>query len=142
MIGAQCCEVTDDRFDRKRYRMTVKVTNMYKNNPIRGLFDTGCNTEALSLSACTKLGISHMINRNIRSTARGVDDRDLGVIGEVKTTLHIGNIPYTHSFQVLKDISGYDMMIGTRFMLSNDLMETIYGATQAALGKDNVTQGN
>ena len=142
LIGAQCCEVTADNFDQKRYRMTVKVTNMYKNNPIRGLFDTGCNTEALSLDACRKLGIAHLINRKVRSTARGVDNRDLGVVGEVSTTLHIGNIPYKHSFQVLKDISGYDMMIGTRFMLSNDLMDTIYGATQDALGKDNVYRGN
>ena len=142
-IGAQSIyEITDDRFDEKRYRMSVKVTNMYKNNPITGLLDTGCNTEALSESACNRLGIKHLINRNVRSTARGVDDRDLGVIGEVKATLFIGDVPYTSSFQVLKDISGYDMMIGTRFMLSNNLMETIYGAAQKTLGKENVFRGN
>ena len=142
-IGAQSIyEVTDDRFDEKRYRMSVKVTNMYKNNPITGLLDTGCNTEALSESACNRLGITHLINRNVRSTARGVDDRDLGVVGEVKATLYIGDVPYKSSFQVLKDISGYDMMIGTRFMLSNNLMETIYGAAQKTLGKNNVFRGN
>ena len=129
-------------YDHKRYRMSVKVTDMHKNRPIKALLDTGCNTEVLSLQACTKLGISHKINRNVRSSARGVDNRDLGVIGEVNTTLHVGDIPYTQTFQVLKNISGYDMMIGTRFMLSNDLMSTIYGAAQETLGKNNVSRGN
>ena len=122
--------------------MSVKVSNRNKNNPIKGLLDTGCNTEALSLNACRKLGIGHLIDRNVYSTAKGVDDRDLGVLGEVKATLHIGDVPYTSSFQVLSDISGYDMMIGTRFMLSNDLMETIFAAAQDKLGKENVIRGN
>ena len=71
-----------------------------------------------------------------------MDNRELGVVGEVKATLHVGDIPYTQTFQVLKNISGYDMMIGTRFLFSNSLMETIYGVAQEALGKNNVTLGN
>ena len=88
------------------------------------------------------LGIENLINRNSRSKARGVDDRDLGVIGEVEATLNVGDIPYRSKFQVLDVISGYDMMIGTRFMLSNDLMHKIFEAAQQTLGKNNVTRGN
>ena len=129
-------------FDEKRYRMSVKVTNQNKKRSIQALFDTGCNTEVLSLKACRALGIEHQINRNLRSKARGVDDRDLGVIGEVEVTLNVGDIPYKSKFQVLDVISGYDMMIGTRFMLSNDLMLRIFQAAQETLGKNNVSRGN
>ena len=144
LVGAQSIyEVTDSsKYAPKRYRMSVRVTNKNRNNPINALIDTGCNTEVLSLAACTKLGISHLIDRRIRSSARGVDNRELGVVGEVKATLNVGDIPYTQTFQVLKNISGYDMMIGTRFMLSNSLMETIYGIAQKTLGKNNVSLGN
>ena len=129
-------------FDEKRYRMSVTVTNQNKKRPIQALLDTGCNTEVLSLKACRMLGIEHFINKNSRSKARGVDDRDLGVIGEVEATLNVGDIPYRSKFQVLDVISGYDMMIGTRFMLSNDLMQRIFEAAQQTLGKNNVTRGN
>ena len=129
-------------FDEKRYRMSVTVTNQNKKRPIKALFDTGCNTEVLSLKACRMLGIENLINKNSRSKARGVDDRDLGVIGEVEVTLNVGDIPYRSKFQVLDVISGYDMMIGTRFMLSNDLMHKIFEAAQQTLGKNNVTRGN
>ena len=129
-------------FDEKRYRMSVTVTNQNKRRPIQALLDTGCNTEVLSLKACKMLGIENLINRSVRSKARGVDDRDLGVIGEVDVTLNVGDIPYKSKFQVLDVISGYDMMIGTRFMLSNNLMQKIFQAAQETLGKKNVSRGN
>ena len=144
LIGSKSiCEITESGpYDQKRYRLAIKVTNMKKRGQIKALFDTGCNTEVLTEQACKQLGITHLIDRSIRHSARGVDNRELGVIGEVKATLHIGDVPYTSRFQVLERISGFDMMIGTKFMVSNNMMESIFGIAQKSLGKDNVQRGN
>jgi len=142
-VGADSiCEVSDsNKFDPARYRIRVKVSNSKKNKSVKGLLDSGCNTEALSMAACRKLGISHLI-KPTKSSAKGVDDRKLPVVGEVDALLNIGNIAYKNTFQVLKNISGYDMMIGTRFMNSNSLMENIFKATENSLGQENVERGN
>lgn len=130
------------RYAEDKYRLAVSVFNSKKTKDIVGLFDTGCNTECLSERACAKLGITHLI-KPARSRATGVDNRPLPVVGEVEALLHIGNAPYKANFQVLKNVSGYDMMIGTRFMINNNhMMDRILDTVTDTLGKENVWRGN
>ena len=128
-------------FNADRYRMRSKVFNADKTKVVNGLIDTGCNTDALSLDACKSLGIAHLIQSHT-APATGVDGHDLQVIGSVIATLNIGNVRYTNSFPVLDKIDGFEVMIGTRFMQSANLMTKVVDLMKDTLGPDNVEKVN
>ena len=122
-----------------RYRMIAKITNKIGYPTLEGLIDTGCNVEAMSLDACKKL---HHNIKPSTSTAPSVEGRPIEVIGSIHTTLLIGKVSYESTFQVLRHIEDYDMMIGTRFLQSNDLMPKVVSLMRDALGFEHVKLGN
>ena len=128
-------------FDPERYRMHAKVSNYNRSKSTRGLIDTGANTEALSAQACWDLGIADQIEK-CDASVKVADSRSIRPIGKVKTTIHVGDVPYTNTFLVMNEIDGYGMVIGTRFLRSSQLMNKVYGIMQGALGPDNVAKGN
>ena len=130
-----------NKFNPDRYRMKAKVFNSDKTRHLEGLLDTGCNTDAFSLEACKKLGIADDIKRN-ESLATGVDGHNLKVIGSVQATVHVGDVPYTSTFPVLDKIEGFDVMIGTKFMQSVNLMTKVVDLMKDNLGADNVERTN
>jgi len=130
-----------NKFNADRYRMKAKVFNSDKSKCLDALLDTGCNTDALSLDACKKLGIDSDIERK-PSLATGVDGHNLSVVGAVKATVHVGNVPYTSTFPVLEKIDGFDVMIGTKFMQSASLMTKVVDLMKDNLGAENVERTN
>ena len=66
----------------------------------------------------------------------------MNVVGSVKATLHVGNVPYTNTFPVLNKIADFDVMIGTRFMQSADLMTKVVDLMKDNLGAENVERTN
>jgi len=130
-----------NKFNPDRYRMKAKVFNSDKTRHLEGLLDTGCNTDAFSLDACKKLGIAENIKRK-DSLASGVDGHNLKVIGSVKATVHVGDVPYTSTFPVLDKIEGFDVMIGTKFMQSVNLMTKVVDLMKDNLGCENVERTN
>ena len=121
--------------------MHAKVYNSDRSKSIRGLIDTGANTEALSAQACFDLGIANKIEK-CDETVKIADSSTVQPIGKVQATLHIGDVEYTNTFLVMPSIDGYSMMIGTRFLHSNQLMSKVYGIMEGALGQDNLAKGN
>jgi len=93
------------------------------------------------MQACKDLGIADKIEE---CTARisVADDRDVVVAGKVRAKINIGNVTYENEFLVLDEINDYGMMIGTRFMQSENLMSKIYDLMQSKLGAENVKRGN
>ena len=128
-------------FKADRYRMKAKVFNSDKSKVVSGLIDTGCNTDALSLNACKHLGIENQIQPH-HSLATGVDGHNLKVVGSVFATLNIGDVKYTNTFPVLEKIDSFDVMIGTRFMQSTDLMTKVVDLMKDSLGPNNVERVN
>ena len=126
----------------KQYRMHVAVGNSQNGTKIKGLIDTGANCEVLSLAACRRLGIAHLINRNHKPSTYGVDGHNIGDIGTVRAKIFVGDIPYTASFTVLNHIHGFDIMIGTRFLLQSQLMDRIYNVVKDSVGPENLSRGN
>ena len=129
------------KFNPDRYRVKTKVFNRNRSKCLHALLDTGCNTDALSLDACKQLGIANDIVPE-RSLATGVDGHNLNVVGSVKATFHVGNVPYTNTFPVLNKIADFDVMIGTRFMQSADLMTKVVDLMKDNLGAENVERTN
>jgi len=129
------------KFNADRYRVKTKVFNKSKTKNLEALLDTGCNTDALSLAACQELGSDGDIQPP-KSIATGVDGHNLNVVGTVSTTLHVGNVPYTNTFPVLKNIADFDVMIGTRFMQSTNLMSKVFDLMQDNLGAEHVERTN
>ena len=129
------------KFNPDRYRVKTKVFGGNKSTCLQGLIDTGCNTDALSLEACQKLGIQNQIKK-VPSVATGVDGNNLTVIGSVDASIQVGNIPYTNTFPVLNKIDQFDVMIGTRFMQSVDLMTKVVDLMKDNLGADNIERTN
>ena len=121
--------------------MKAKVFNSDKSKVVSGLIDTGCNTDALSLNACKHLGIENQIQPH-HSLATGVDGHNLKVVGSVFATLNIGDVKYTNTFPVLEKIDSFDVMIGTRFMQSTDLMTKVVDLMKDSLGPNNVERVN
>ena len=128
-------------FRSDRYRMRAKVFNADKTKVVSGLIDTGCNTDALSLDACKELEIAHLIQKRSSPTT-GVDGKALDVVGTVEATLNIGNVRYTNRFPVLNRMDGFDIMIGTRFLQSADVMTKVVDLMKDTIGSDNVTRTN
>ena len=128
-------------YDPSCYRLVVRVKNRAKTAEITGLFDTGCNVDLISRSACNELGISHLI-KPCHHSASVVDGAKVHITGKVYTTVHIGDIPYTKEFDVIENIKEYDMMVGTKFMERTGLLQDILSATQNKLGRENVIKGN
>jgi len=128
-------------YDPERYRMHVDVLSEDRQSILTGLIDTGATTEVLSFSACRKLGIDHKIQKGLDS-ASGVDGKPLNVIGHIKTTIFVGDIEYNATFQVIDQISGFDVMIGTRFLNRKNVMEKIHRVVSDAVGKEFITRGN
>ena len=127
-------------FDPDRYRMHVKVSNQDNTKSTRALIDTGANNEVLSLQACYDLGITHLVQNEIEDII--LADGSSACVGKVKTTLNIGDVPYTSTFLVMDKVDGYGMMVGTKFLQSNQLMGKVMKLMQDTLGADNVAQGN
>jgi len=130
-----------NRFNPDRYRVKAKVFNKDKSRCLDALLDTGCNTNALSLDACKKLGIDSDIEHK-PSLATGVDGHNLKVIGSVDATIHVGKVLYTSSFPVQDKIDGFDVMIGTKFMQSQNLMAKVIDLMKENLGAENVERTN
>ena len=130
----------NSNYDPERYRLHVKVTDSDKTRSIRGLIDTGANNEALSLKACWDLGITDKIVNGTETVT--LADKSKVTVGRVTTTLNIGDVPYHSTFLVLPEIDGYGMMVGTKFLQSNQLMGKVMTLMQDTLGADNVAQGN
>ena len=76
-----------NNYDPKRYRMIAKVTNATKGPQIKGLIDTGCNIECISLRACQRLGLHHLIVPT-NSHVKEVEGEQIDVCGELHTTLY------------------------------------------------------
>jgi hypothetical protein len=129
-----------DGYDPERYRMHVDVSDKQQNCTLKGLIDTGANTEVLSYDACKKLGIVDQITET-GDAAYGVGGK-LNVLGNVSTTIYVGDIGYTASFQVIDHISGFDIMIGTRFLNRTDVMHKIHRVVSDVVGAQHVSQGN
>jgi len=128
-------------FNPDRYRLKTKVFSKDKRRTLDGLIDTGCNTDALSLEACQKLGIDRDIKSESRLAA-GVDGKPLKIIGTVDATVYVGKVPYTSTFPVLSNISGFDVMIGTKFLNSSHLMAKVVDLMKNNLGSENVEPTN
>ena len=126
-------------FDPKRYRMHVRLRG--HGISLKGLIDTGANVDVLSLAACRKLGIANRIKPG-NFAASGVDGHSVGTIGVVRATIHVGDIPYTADFHVLKHVQNFHAMIGTKFLLDSNLMDKIFNVMKSGLGNDHVSKGN
>ena len=127
-------------FDPDRYRLHAKVSHASNGGMIRGLIDTGANNEALSMQACYDLGLTHLIEASKDTVT--LADKSRVPVGRISTTLNIGNVPYKSTFLVLPEIDGYGMMVGTKFLQSNQLMGKVMKLMQDTLGAENVSRGN
>ena len=104
-----------------------------------GLLGSGANGECISIEGVRQLGIQHLME-DPRSQARGLGGR-VPVLGEIHTTLYVGEIPYTQRFQVLEEIEDYDMIIGTRFFKEVGILETFEEQLKQVLGSDKIERG-
>jgi hypothetical protein len=79
---------------------------------IASLFDTGCSTSAISVSATFKLGLTHLIKKcNIR--AEGCSGKELKVIGLLTTSVLFGPIILKNmTLHVIDSSSQFDLLIG------------------------------
>ena len=120
--------------------MHVKVTGSDPSKSTRALIDTGANNDVLSLQACYDLGIINQVNGSSENVT--LANGSTACVGNITTTLNIGNVPYNSTFLVMDKIDGYGMMVGTKFMQSKDLMDKMFSMFQESLGHNNVERGN
>ena len=133
---------TASKYSQKDYRMHVTATDSAKRVQMKGLIDTGANSDVLSLNTCRKLGILHLIDRNRKKLTLGVNGQSIGAVGTVYTTLLVGDVPYTANFTVLQHISSFDIIFGTRFLSQSKLMDRIYNLVENGVGHRNISKGN
>ncbi len=92
------------------------------------------------MQACYDLGLTHLIEASKDTVT--LADKSRVPVGRISTTLNIGNVPYKSTFLVLPEIDGYGMMVGTKFLQSNQLMGKVMKLMQDTLGAENVSRGN
>ena len=122
----------------------VNVRNRLDSKQISGLLDTGCSDDVLTLKACRKLGIDHLIQPVSQYTSGPIqaDGSQLKVVGTVSVDILVGKAPYQQKFTVLEHMPNHDIMIGTKFLDSKGILNQIYDVVGENLGYNNIRKGN